>query len=168
MSRYLAAVATTVLLLTACAGTEPEQIASIEDAPSTTAGGLPSSEDAALAYAKCMRDNGVVNFEDPQIKVDGSVEWPEGGKPEKAAIDETYVAAAEACKSAFAGSVADKTDLGIEKSDMMYELAVCMREHGFDMPDPDPTGGFGEFDKDSPEFAAAFEECGGVFTGDKK
>jgi hypothetical protein len=86
-----------------------------------------------------------------------------------ARLDATYAAAAETGKSAFAGSVADKTDLGIEKSDTMYELAVWMREHGFDMPDRDPTtGGFAEFDKESPEFDAAFEDCGGVFTGDKK
>lgn len=167
-ARFSVAALTLILLTTACAGNEPEQVASLEGASSTTAAGLLSVEDAALQYAVCMRDNGVADFEDPRIAADGSIEWSARGKTDKAALDVTYAAATEICKSAFDGSVDDKADLGIEKSDTMYELAVCMREHGFDMPDPDATGGFGEFNKDSPEFEAAFEECGGIFGGGSK
>jgi hypothetical protein len=168
MSRNFRAAVATVLMLAACGGAEPEQVASLEGAPSTTDGGLLSAEDAALAYAECMRESGVTDFEDPQVAADGSIEWPKRGGADKTATDETYEAAAESCKSVFPGSAKDDTGSGTEKSDNMHNLAVCMREQGFDMPDPDPSGGFPAFDKDTPEFAAAYEACAAVFGGGTK
>jgi hypothetical protein len=41
------------------------------------------------------------------------------------------------------------------------KLAQCMREHGVDMPDPDPNGvpGNTKIDRDSPAFKQAIEAC---------
>ena len=60
----------------------------------------------------------------------------------------------------------EKATSDVEAIDALLELARCMREQGFDIPDPDPvTGGFGELDKNSPEFTEAFEQCGTALGG---
>jgi hypothetical protein len=49
-----------------------------------------------------------------------------------------------------------------EAVDRLAEFAQCMREAGFDMPDPDATGPFEESENDekkSPEFVATYEQC---------
>jgi hypothetical protein len=69
--------------LVACGGSK----ASGEDAQA-------KAEDAALDYAKCMREHGV-DVPDPQFGEDGSVQMRIGGR----GLDESKVeAAAEACR----------------------------------------------------------------------
>jgi hypothetical protein len=42
-----------------------------------------------------------------------------------------------------------------------------MRVAGFDMPDPDASGQFPEFNKDSPRFDSAYEQCADELAGSK-
>jgi hypothetical protein len=84
--------------------------------------------------------------------------------------------AAEACREHMVGVAQifqsiDRTAI----EDRLFELASCMRDNGFDMPDPDFTisvggpgdGGpgtpFGEIDVEDPAFEPAFEACRWVF-----
>ena len=56
----------------------------------------------------------------------------------------------------------------VEAIDALLEFANCMRDEGFDMPDPDPiTGSFGELDKDDADFAIAYEQCAVSLDGGK-
>lgn len=51
-------------------------------------------------------------------------------------------------------------DKEINPEDAMLEYTECMREHGVDMPDPDPNGGAVELSKDSMEnMEAASKAC---------
>lgn len=79
---------------------------------------------------------------------------------------------------AFGLDAADRS----EREDQLFEYAACMRENGYDMPDPDfsvfgqpgESGGpgagggpFGEIDRDTPTFQTAQEACSGIFSGDR-
>ena len=60
----------------------------------------------------------------------------------------------------------------VELQDTFLEFTTCMRDNGYDMPDPDFTGdGFGglfeigeNIDPNDPVFLAAMEECQSIFT----
>ena len=41
-----------------------------------------------------------------------------------------------------------------------------MRSEGFDMPDPDSSGQFEKFDKESEKFAVAYVQCADVLGSD--
>jgi hypothetical protein len=90
------------------------------------------------------------------------VEFPD--KAESGTRD-AYSAAIDVCGPLIEGTVfgAPKTGADVAKGvDRLVEFAQCMREAGFDMPDPDAAGQFEELEKDekkSPEFAAAYEQC---------
>ena len=72
------------------------------------------------------------------------------------------------------GSLLDGTVLGASKADTdaaeavdsLVEFARCMRVAGFfDMPDPDASGQFPPFDKESNEFDSALEQCDDKLAG---
>jgi hypothetical protein len=136
----------------------------------------PGDEETILAFAACMRDNGVEDFEDPDFSADGSLRFRGGG--ELTDVDpETMRAAFEACQShleglAFGPSSTDFTEI----EDRLVEFSGCMRDNGFDMPDPDfsnfgqgggRSGLFGEdgIDPDDPVFQSALEACDHIFEG---
>jgi hypothetical protein len=60
-----------------------------------------------------------------------------------------------------------------EREDELLAFAVCMRENGYDMPDPDFSGeghsGAGPFgdavDTDDPAFQDAADSCQGIVGG---
>jgi hypothetical protein len=93
------------------------------DAASTT-----SREDAALAFAQCMREQGI-EVDDPQggrftLKVDR-------------ANAEKFEAAQEKCRKQVPGAFQEPSE---EEKQRMQEAALafarCMRAHGVDVPDP--------------------------------
>lgn len=139
-----------------------------------------NAEDSLLAYAACMRENGI-ETDDPQFDVNGDLI----SKPAfKAAFkagegDETFAAAQEACGDLLmALKPALDPALVAEQSENALAFAQCMRDQGLDWPDPAADGSkFAgsalEVDKASPEFAGAFAACsdelalGGLEEGDK-
>jgi hypothetical protein len=187
MKKLLAATIALTLLLAACSGDSGSQVASLDDTPVAQASDDdPSDEggddtEAILEFAQCMRDNGVPDFEDPDVSADGSVEFQFRGLAEVSDVDpDTMRGAFEACRETLDGVAIgpgsiDRTEI----EDTLYEFAACMRDNGIDMPDPDfssfgtprgePGEGGGPFggaiDPDDPEFQKALEACEDVFAG---
>ncbi len=95
----------------------------------------PSSGSAALAFANCMRANGVPNFPDPSPGGGQLFEIPAGANPAAPA----FTAARAKCqkllpKSGAPGSEPPPSDQTLAK---LLTIAVCMRQHGIsDFPDP--------------------------------
>jgi len=143
----------------ACTTNNSSEVASLADGAPTSTDGSDAGEDPLLAFAACMRENGLNDFQDPIIGSDGKVEFP--NKAESGTKD-TFSAAFDVCGPFLEGTAlgALKTDTDIaEAVDSLVEFAQCMRAAGFDMPDPDASGQFQEFEKDSPDFDAAYEQC---------
>jgi hypothetical protein len=114
-------------------------------------------EDKMRDFTKCMREHGVDMPEpDAQGHVMGrslSADAAEGDKMKKAN---------EACMSLLPNGGKPKP-LSPEDLDKQRKTAKCMREHGIDMPDPDPNNpGMvtigGDADKDKMD--KAMKECG--------
>ena len=104
-------------------------------------------EDAALEFARCMREHGI-DLPDPQV-----AEGP-GGQGGGVMIqidgefdDEKMQEAQEACQpimESAIGSFEEPDPEEVERmQEQMIEFAQCMREHGVDFPDPvfDENGG---------------------------
>jgi len=160
--------------LAACsAGTPAPSVPSVPDAsgspgaaPASSPGPVASQdpEDALLAYARCMRENGV-DFPDPQ-PISG------GGAVQEITVDPMspeFEKAQKTCESklpAF-GGVTDPA-ANQEFQDQMLAYARCMREHGIDFPDPTFEGGGavsavgieGNVDPNGPAFQEAQKACG--------
>jgi hypothetical protein len=162
----LLAVPLLVVALAGCGGTAAggDGIASAEGdtsgtpAPSSnpSSGASMDPEERALKFAQCMRENGV------------PMEDPVAGKPRTLKVDrgdKKFQAAMEKCRQYSPFGEGGQT-LSPEEQQKMLEFTKCMREHGIDMPDPDPNSGpgikFGPGSKVNPEdpkFQAAMEAC---------
>jgi hypothetical protein len=172
-------VALLSIIFTACStgAASNDGVASLSSpgaaAPTSSPEASLDAEDAMLAYAQCMRDNGI-DMPDPQAG-GGFVRI---GGPGEGGIDpqsEEFQAAQEACGSLLEGAgFGGRRELSQEELDRMVEFAQCMRDNGIDMPDPQADGGVrvqirgqagvggagpGGVDPGSDEFQAAFEAC---------
>ena len=92
-------------------------------------------QDAALAYAQCIRDHGYAEFPDPDMEGGFKFLIAEGSAPR-------FKAAAEAC-----GDLAPEgmRDEGVtpEQLDALIKLSQCVRENGVpEFPDPDSKGSY--------------------------
>ncbi len=184
MKRMLLLPAVLALVATACGGSAgaDDGVASLDDtaaldaAPVTSAPAV-SQEEALLAFTACLREQGI-DVPDPTMDADGNLQL---ARPNTAQGDpefdrDTFRAAREACAEhledvtlGFRGE--DRT----ETEDQLLEFAVCIRDNGFDMPDPDFSnatpgqgGGGGPFsgiDRSDPAFQAAAEACSDLLPG---
>jgi hypothetical protein len=127
-------------------------------------------EEAALAFAQCMREHGV-DMPDPQVGSNGEMSFSIGagpGKGDRSQLQE----AQEACQDLMPGAFGEPREIPQEQRDAMLAFAQCMRDNGIDMPDPvfesggrvmiGAPGDDGEgprFDPRSEEFQAAEEAC---------
>jgi hypothetical protein len=124
-------------------------------------------DSAALAWAKCMRDNGV-DIPDPKPQDDGeggNVALAPGlGGPMPGVDAQAFAAAKKACAehAKDMGGV-DAGGFTEEDKQRMVDFARCMREQGVDMPDPDFDSRDGEMgveiDPNDPKFQAALKAC---------
>ncbi|MFF3066240.1 hypothetical protein ACFVQ3_16995 [Oerskovia sp. NPDC057915] len=168
--RRSAAAAFVVALLTvtlsACAPDDAPGVASAGDGKGETseAGDEKSfddmtdaeRDDMARKFASCMRDNGV-DMPDPDT--DGGLSMA-SGTVEAGSMDEMD-AAFEACRE-FMPNGGEPMKMTPEDLETQREFAKCMREHGVDMPDPDPNGGMTgalELPEDMEAFDTALEAC---------
>lgn len=143
-----------------------------DTAPTSTARGGGGPGAGALAFAQCMRDEGVTDFPDPQIDGGRVMMTPGVGDPN----DPEFVAAEEACRPLMAEDTGAAVDVDEEREAEVREgalaFAECMREQGVDMPDPQVdggrvimragSGGGSGPAPGSPEFEAAQQECQGL------
>ena len=118
-------------------------------------------QQAALDYAKCMREHGI-DMPDPTVDAQGRVEMrigsPGGRRPDPKKLEE----AQRACGQPFGGEKG-RGRLDPKAEEAMLKFARCMREHGIDMPDPGNGGlvfrkGSG-IDPKSPAFREAEQAC---------
>jgi hypothetical protein len=190
----LAAVAV-VALVAACSGTAAgPRVATLDD-PSTSSspGASPGAsaavtpQDAALAFARCMRENGI-DMPDPIVTTDGDggtkIDQRGGAGVNTPAAKEKFNKAEEACRKhlAAAGPGGPGREMSAEDMDKLLAFAKCMREHGIDFPDPTADGGFvmrvdesggpngagGGSTKggpDDPKFQAAETACSSLLPG---
>jgi hypothetical protein len=154
------------LAVTGCAGTgsDGEQVATAGGgaaSASPSASVVPvSDEDRQREFAKCMRENGVPDFPDPEVGDDGGfrVRIPGGQNKEQ------VQAAMEKCRSLMPNG-GKEIKLDPEQVEKVRQLARCMRENGVpNFPDPGADGaielnGDAGFDPDSPTVRAAMEKC---------
>jgi len=143
--------------------------ASPSASPGAGANASQDPQDAMLAYAKCMRDNGV-DFPDPQ-PISGS-----GGSPQLVPIDigsPVFEKAEKACASKLPAFGQSDPAANQQFQDQMLAYAKCMRDHGIDFPDPkfDSSGGGsavqigGNVDPNAPAFQEAQKACGSNLPG---
>ncbi len=190
MKRLALLVAVLALVAAACGGSsEAGGVASLSGDTDTTSAGDDADpaeidqEEAVIALTECLREQGV-DLEDPSVDSDGNVRL---GQPDLDGIDdprEVLGEAFEACEDSLDGVVLgfgrpDDTEI----QDTLYEFAACMRDNGYDMPDPDfssfgPGGGdgsadgeggvrgpLGDLDLDDPAFQAAQGACEDILAG---
>jgi surface antigen len=165
----LAVLAATLLAVLAGCGSDRDSpgVASLNGAstaPSASAA-AGDQEQQALKLAACLRENGAPDFPDPTVDADGSVhfEFP-------ASVDRTKLRPAfQACRQYAEGlnlgrGGVDRTQL----QDALVKYAQCMRANGYQMADPDLSGGtgtppqggpFAEIDRDDPAYRAAHPKC---------
>jgi hypothetical protein len=163
MRLRLAVAATALFALAACGsngGSGDNGVASLNGDKKdgqAQASDNKSDEDKMREFTKCMREHGV-DMPDPDEsgRVQGratSADGADGDKMKKAN---------DACMSLLPNGGKPKP-LSPEDLDKQRKTAKCMREHGIDMPDPDPNnpgmvtlGGDGDKDK----MDKAMKECG--------
>ena len=140
------------------------------EVPSAGSGSIPG-EQAVLAFTACLREEGL-DIDDPGVDAEGNLVAPSMHVVAPKTLDIPVVHSAfDACRGfldnvAFGLSSEDLTG----REDELLALAVCMRENGYDMPDPDFSGdghsGAGPFgdaiDIDDPDFLTAARSCEGI------
>ena len=184
MSRFFRltlAIVALVALVAACSGTaNGPGVATLDDpSASGSPGASPAAsamtpQDAALAFARCMRENGI-DMPDPKVTTatDGGVSIDQqGGTP---VSKDKMEAATKVCQHFMAAAAAGGPSghISAEDLDKLLQFAKCMREHGIDMPDPNGDGGIvfkvdnsgsntvdkGIGSPDDPKFQAAQTAC---------
>lgn len=167
-------VAAALLFTTTACGSDDDTgdgVASLDDGAADDGGGDggdtdESAEEQALAFAQCMRDNGV-DMPDPEVDEDGGVRFRagdgDGEMPDQATLEQ----AMEACEDLQPDVGGQMSQEDVSKmQDRMLAFAECMRENGIDMPDPEfGDGGMVRFgppegvDPEDPAFREAQETC---------
>ena len=165
----LAGLFLAVVALAGCSTSSDQQIATAgggAQPASSPSSSDPSSEDIdeqRLAFAQCMRDNGIP-MADP-----GSESGPGTGFRDLEDVDpDTLDEALTACESVRPGGGGRNfADLSDADKQSLLDMAQCLRDEGFAVPDPtfDGRGGFLRPGPDSsinprdPDFRAAVESC---------
>lgn len=170
------------LLAASCSGGDDDGgVASIDDvstettttAAPTSDGGEPAiDEEKVLDFAACIREQGI-DFPDPVVDADGNVGFDLMALRELTDVDEDELRAAfEPCADLLVGvNFGFDQVFDAEFQDDLVAFSGCMRDNGFDMPDPDfaalTEGGplYDDFDVNDPDFEAAFDACRDTLPG---
>jgi hypothetical protein len=128
-------------------------------APTSSQPAAADSEERMRQFAACMREHGI-DMPDPDPSKGGLTRLG-GGKEDPKKMD----AAMAACRS-YMPDGGQPPRLSAEDLDKMRAMAACMREHGIDMPDPDPNNGGAILQQDNggppideKKLQAALEAC---------
>jgi hypothetical protein len=110
-----------------------------------------SDEDRFREFEKCMEEHGV--------RIPKSPEEAQDFQPD----EEAMRTADEACRHLLPNG-GQPPPLDARQLDEMRQMAKCVREHGVDMPDPDPNNPYPNFgaDVDPEVLQKAFEACSGA------
>ena len=127
------------------------QVATLsEPAEEAAASAVPSlvdadAEDALLDWAQCMRDNGV-EMDDPRLGAEGGRFGigAGGGEPAFDPMSSDFQTAMESCGNVLEAMRPDVDAAEeAERAEQQLVIAACMRDLGWDFPDPATGGGFG-------------------------
>lgn len=128
----------------------------------TTTSSGSEQEQAMLAFAECVRNNGVPSFPDPTPNADGTFSFQ---PPTGAMSQQSTQQAVQACRSNLEGVQMGSSVTGTsDRQDALLAFSQCMRANGLpDFPDPKSNGGlfalFKGYDTSSPTFAKAMDAC---------
>jgi hypothetical protein len=174
-ARTVAAIIATaglVLLLAACGGSGPTS-SGVATMPGPSAGlatpaGLTATTAAsdqiaqAIAYAQCMRSNGVPSWPDP----DSSGTFPKSQLEHLGVTDSKLQAGESACQHLLPNGGSGPTQAQLQQSRAQaLNFAQCMRSQGVpNFPDPDDTGRVPDpasvgLNQGAPQFQAANQAC---------
>jgi hypothetical protein len=159
------------VLLTALLGAAASAQVATLGSPAPAASAVPSAppadgQEALLAWAACMRENGV-EMDDPRFGLDGALFGglgKDGKGTEADAEGEVYQLASEACSDLVTVFKAplDAEQLA-DRAEQQLAWAACMREQGIAIPDPDADGSYSDYDwkldLKGDEYLAAQETC---------
>jgi hypothetical protein len=127
--------------------------------PTTSPGGSSDPQQAALAYARCLRQHGI-DLPDPTFDAQGRMaqQLPRGVGPD----DPKFKAADQACQQYAPGGEPEKVDPQTQQQMLAY--ARCMRQHGINIADPKPGEGINVdashgANPEDPKFKAADQAC---------
>jgi len=161
------------LVLAACSKPSPNGVAQLGSTTTTQATSSTSSAGSqvteALAFARCMRSNGVTNFPDPDAKGD----FNKVAMNQLATSNSHYQTASNSCAHLFP-DMSDKSPSQLllqEISNDEAKFVRCMRTHGVPKwPNPVLQQGRLIFDSqavginpNSPRIAAKMQACDYVF-----
>ncbi len=118
--------------------------------------GHATDRQQALAFARCMRANGVPGFPDPDPS--GRFRGPGHDQQD----NPKFRAAQQACRALAPGGQHENVG-NPAFVNQMRQFSKCMRANGLPgFPDPDADGrlrGTGHEQQDNPTYKAAFEAC---------
>jgi hypothetical protein len=157
--RFAAIAATAAGLLAGCGSRSSN----------TTAAQSGSRHSDMVAYASCMRSNGVPGFPDPTVSASGRTEFQfspgDGVSPESPA----FITANRTCRTLLPNGGAPRKPLSAAQLREFVQYAACMRAHG--VPGfPDPRFGSGtvtvalgpDVNPAAPAFQSAEGSCHSV------
>jgi hypothetical protein len=167
------------LVAAACSGgTANTDVASLDtdagDIQMQSDDGSIPGEESVLAFTACLRDEGL-NVDDPGVDAEGNLVPPTPHGIAAETFDMGAVHSAFAVCQGFLEGVTfglSAKDL-TGREDELLAFAVCMRDNGYDMPDPDfsdnghtGAGPFGDaIDADDSAFQTAAQSCDGIIGG---
>jgi hypothetical protein len=161
----MAVVLTSVALLAVACSSSDEPSKTVASVPSAKGSQTDTAKGGGkadpVAYAKCMRENGLPDFPDP--KSGGRMQLPAGIDPNSP----EFRKADSSCKKYLptnGGQQGVSPDQGWPAAEKL-KYAKCMRENGVPkFPDPASNGGFlfkqgDAIDPESPQFKSAEKAC---------
>ncbi len=162
LAALVGALALTLAVAACGGGAKTNGVASLNSATQTTnAGGSSDPKQVALAFARCMRQHGI-DMPDPKFEAKGRVvqDFPRGVSPN----DPKVKAAQQACQK-YQPNGGQLSKPNPQAQQQLLAFARCMRQHGIDIPDPNPNGGGlavgpqTRVKPDDPKFKAAQQAC---------
>ncbi len=151
--KVIAGSAGVALLTTGCSsGSDEPGIAQLDETSATAAvagAEFGSAEDQALAFAQCMRDNGV-DFPDPTVDADGAPNFDgafgrgqDGGfDPQDTSFQDAMTACGDLMEGLSVGPGSRDVDSDA-MNEALYAYTQCLRGEGLDVGDITLDGGFG-------------------------
>ena len=138
LAGLVGAVVALALAVAACGGGKTSGVASLAGATQTTsggnAGGSQDERQAALNWARCMRQHGI-DLPDPQFSGDNITQR----LPTRAEQNSPkFKAAQQACRQ-YLPNGGRPTPPTAQERQQALAFAQCMRQHGINMPDPQIT-----------------------------
>lgn len=136
LGRFFVLGALALVVATACSSSSTPRVPTLQTPGSnSSASPVLTLEQAAIAYTRCMRDQGI-SMADPVVDSGGvSIKPPEDGLIDK----RSYGAADDLCRHFLrdaAAAVSSPVVVDPAVQDALLAYARCMREHGVNMADP--------------------------------